>query len=968
MDETLIQYFRATLPDEIREYCENHLQRFVSDGRENFIALFEAPLSQQLFSIQDLTLDEHGSLKPDAIWTDLIFHRLGQLLSKRGLNGQSGQEDDDPSKRQYFYFILGLAALYAFLQANVTGPPLTQFPIPQLGLQYNREDHSAIHEELIYSLRQDGVAAYKLTSNVELLCLAEAIFTCPPILKNIKGARWAKLRVNFLHQRLLSEVSPTLQNSIYSDLDLLDEQVLALKSFQIPKSVRVEYLLEKATIHTHYGLEKNAREDLDLARQERHFEYALTGHLGKRTRYQEKDLSQLVVLARSANSDEDPVTNGFSMNGNLEATPQDFTDRQKDQHTISSNGPKALDLNDDTLLESISFAKKYAGPGIVDEPNLPPNLGSLDPSAQPKLDPVDSIILLSLASSITNTSPADGLTREETLPYSVRALEGGSSNWQVYTQALLVRSRIEGYKSRTMERGLLQLQALVDQVIAETTERYDGRPDQRHASDTTTFLPRPKESENAPNAERLRYIFQLCTPFRWELEAELATKWVSLGGLKTALEIYERLEMWAEAALCWAATEKEDKAKKIIRKQLYHASNGADTDRAKTDNNEEPDLEEWTGPPRDPPPVDAPRLYCILGDIDYDPEMYEKAWQVSNQRYARAQRSLGKFYFTEKDYAKAALAYNKSLKVNQLNHASWFALGCALLQLEQFDRAVNAFMRTVQLDDADAESWANLATALLHRGITPKASFGEATAEDEKLVDTAKTDPQRSKRDALRALQRAAALKHDSPMIWENLITISASLSPPSYSDIVRGMRRVIAIRSPSVGEKSIDADILDLLVNHVIRSSDAYDPDRPGLERLVVELVDQTVVPLITSSNRLWQIVAKLALWRKKPGSSLEAQEKAWRVVTLQPNWEFGTEQQWSGVVDATVELCDAYESLGPKERTEGLGAGQEVVAKDWKFKARSAVRGIMGKGRENWEGSKGWDRLMARLEDLKG
>ena len=75
---------------------------------------------------------------------------------------------------------------------------------------------------------------------------------------------------------------------------------------------------------------------------------------------------------------------------------------------------------------------------------------------------------------------------------------------------------------------------------------------------------------------------------------------------------------------------------------------------------------------------------------------------------------------------------------------------------------------------------------------------------------------------------------------------------------------------------------------------------------------------------------------------------------MTNQPGWESnGKEEQWNAVVEATVRLCDSYESLGPKERTEGMAAGSgEVVMKDWKFKARSALRGIMGRGRDSWEG----------------
>jgi hypothetical protein len=66
------------------------------------------------------------------------------------------------------------------------------------------------------------------------------------------------------------------------------------------------------------------------------------------------------------------------------------------------------------------------------------------------------------------------------------------------------------------------------------------------------------------------------------------------------------------------------------------------------------------------------------------------------------------------------------------------------------------------------------------------------------------------------------------------------------------------------------------------------------------------------------------------------------------------------------TIELADAYESLGQMERTDGLGSG-EMVAKDWRFKARLAVKGVMGRGKMNWEGTADWERLKECLEELK-
>ncbi len=495
------------------------------------------------------------------------------------------------------------------------------------------------------------------------------------------------------------------------------------------------------------------------------------------------------------------------------------------------------------------------------------------------------------------------------------------------------------------------MQALVDQVIADTSAITPGDGTRENVA-TTSFLPKAEQSESAPAQDRLRYIFQLASPSRWDLEAELASRWVQLGGLRSALEIYGRLELWAELALCWAATEREDKAKQIIRKRIFHAADGKDDSEATED-------EQWTGKARDPPPSDAPRLYCILGDIDQDRTMYEKAWEISGKRYARAQRSLGRLRFAAKDYAGAAEAYSLSLKANQVNQSSWFALGCARLELEQYDEAVAAFSRCVQLDETDAESWSNLAAALL------RAEPKQQDRNDVANLDVAE-QRQKNRQDALKALNRAATLKHDSYRIWENVLTVSASLTPPAYESILAALKRIIALRGPIEGEKCIDIDILDGMVQHIIATGDSYDPEKPGLARMLVKFIDQDVTPIITGSPDLWRLFSRLALWRNKPSSALDAEEKAWRAVTAQPGWESESEKRWNAVVEATVRLCDSYESLGPRERSEGLAAG-EFVAKDWKFKARTAVRGILGRGKASWEGTSGWDRLRSVLDDLR-
>ncbi|GME26500.1 putative tpr domain-containing protein [Neofusicoccum parvum] len=964
-DDAFQTLLRRALPAELLAAADSPLNaQLAALEQGRFAAALDRPAVRALLGHDaDPRAADVPPLADYPVWSDWLHRRLTALLPPESEQQHQHQED------ALILFLAALAALAAFVQSNVTGPPLPFVPAAALLPPAVAADPArlrALRKRLVGALGADGAAAYPLTPNVELLCFADGVLgaagveaaAATPAWRTV--VRWARLRTAFLRQRLLGEVAPSLQVGIYAELEGVAEGVLG-EGADVGEEVRVAFLLERASVHTLHGFDRKAREDLERAAGERGFEFALTGLMGKRTKWQEKETSQLVVLARSKGAGE-VVAEG---KGKGKEVVEEVGDAE--------SKPKNLDLNDDTLLESISFSEKpKSSTDVLEESSLPPSLAALDPGNQPKLEPLDSIILLLLASSITNTSPQNGLTREETLPYATRVLEGGSSNWQVYTQALLVRSRIEGYKSRTMERGLLQLQALVDQVIADTAGEGSSAAASGEGS-APTFLPRPQEEDSAPVSERLRYVFQLCTPTRWELESELAQTWVKMGGLRSALEIYERLQMWAEVALCWAATEREDKAQRTVRRELFHATDGND-DAAGED-------EKWEGAPRDPAPADAPRLYCILGDITKDPAMYEKAWEVSGDRYARAQRSLGRLYHAENNLVKAANAYSKSLRVNQLNQQTWFALGCALLELMEYKRAVEAFTRVVQLEDNDAEAWSNLAVALLRlepqdddvvNDAEPAPKLDDEEEDDPNSIDITKPrrDPQQHRRDALKALKRAANLKFDDFRIWDNLLTVAASVIPPSHSDIITAQRRIIDLRGKTDGEKCIDAPILDALVRDIIALEDGgYDPAKPGSARMLVRMFDEAVVPLITGSRLLWTTVARLALWRRRPQAALDAHEKAWRAVTSQPGWETGTEERWNEVVDATIELADAYESLGPMEKTEGLAAGSgQLVMKDWKFKARSAVKGICSRGKETWEDTEGWERLRGALDGLKG
>jgi tetratricopeptide (TPR) repeat protein len=827
-----------------------------------------------------------------------------QELFKQLLRRLSTEDDEKLSKNPWDYeksddissihvWLTGLAAFSAFLQANVTGPPLSAQSL-LFGQVTEFAKMASARKSCLQSLEVDGLSVYQHIPHVELFCLARAIFAeyFPRVAKGqVYDSKWMRIRVNAYHQRLLStgvsnarlsDSAMSLQTQIEADLFALETQILDPKSMY-PTEAKVQFLLEKAQIFVMQGLDLKARENLQMAKTISHFSYALSGALGKRTKFQQKDTSQLVVFAKS-NVTVGTTADSSGAVGYNELSPISSNDRASEY--ASGNGPIALDLNDDTLLESIKFSKSYNDK--VDDSALPPELAHLRPDEQPQLNPLDQIILLTEATIKDALSPLDKLSSEEILPYAVRVLNDKPTNWQIYTQALLVRSRIESNRSRTQERSVLQLQVIVDQIIAETQEvTTTGDSHGIPQIQITQFLPRAKPSESAPITERLRYLHQLNTPTRWEIEAELAYAWSSAGSFVSALEIFKRLQLWAEVALCYHSVGQEDKARQIVRRQLYFSSKGSEMDRFTVDA-EEIVTEKWDGEMRGPPPPHAPRLWCILGDLDQDPTCWQRAWDISKSRYPRAQRTLGEYYTRQGDLAMARQAYMKATVVNRQNGETWSRLGDVDLRVGNWDGAIIAFQQSIMIDDSDAKTYSNLGSALISKhaelmelrkvgtGALNSSAPEESTVENEdthvrKDATDERLKPEDILRQALIAYKRGASIANTNWQIWDNVITIAGRMSPPSFPDILLATRAIIRIRGPVVGENAIDIDVLSGLVSEVLSTErsggqldDAkiYRPPRGSLAKAVIDLVDAEVVPLITTRAAVWSLVEKLKFY----------------------------------------------------------------------------------------------------------
>lgn len=953
---------------------------------------------------------------------------------------------------------VGLDSFNAFLQANVTGPVLTE---AQAKLAQPFADEIDLR---LQSLDVDGVSVYPFIPHIDLFCVARHVFHNVATQESWNASSsskstgislpWMRLRLLVWHYKLfiqpslssaaftkhtgMSEV-PTLVEQIQEALSVVEADVVS-EAWEITAEskwgmeAQVRFLVEKANVCIMLGRDAAAREALGRAAEAHGFSYALSGALGKRTRFQEKSTSQLVVLAKSRTDADDKVEG----------------DEEEEQV------PEALPLNDDTLLEEI----QYGGEGLhgeadaVEKALLPAPLRNLKPDEQPPLNPLDQIILLTEATLKDAFSPLDALTSEEVLPFAVRVIGEKGANWQIYTQALLVRSRIEMHRSRTVERGVLQMQAVVDQVIVDTTAKNETEAPSTTTSDKQdipaisfsgpdeevkekrdreeaapveekpiSFFPAAKSTESAPAATRLEYIHALSSPPRWHLESELAYAWTGVGSLISALEIFKRLKLWAEVALCLASSAStdnedgsgrggggEDKARAIIRWRLFHHHTNTEDEI-----DEETDIStlkaaDFTGPERIPPQPNAPRLFCILGDIESDAAVahYERAWEVSKHRYARAQKSLAEHYLAKKDWIKAREAYQLAVSVNRLSPEMWSRLGDINLRLGEFSEAAESFTRAIGSSNdtaggEDARTWSNLGSALysMYQEVIEKEKKGIATngsevaaapvengakADDEEEDDQPSTTKSTSTKDpsillaqSMNAYKRGASIAHDNWRIWDNVITLAARMRPMPFFEIIQAQRAILRIRKT---EDALDVDMLRVLLTEGVlakeippTTSGIYEPPRGTVERNMNEMLETDIVPLITHRSDLWELLARLRAWRHDYAGAVDASEKAWRAAVggagpglsvddakkdeaaARRNW-LENEEAWLVVVQRTQELVVVLEKYGSLA---------EEVGDKWRGKARSAVRSVMGKGKEAWEGTEGWMTLKALLDGLK-
>ena len=265
----------------------------------------------------------------------------------------------------------------------------------------------------------------------------------------------------------------------------------------------------------------------------------------------------------------------------------------------------------------------------------------------------DQMYLCALLNYLYKGLPDEDINREIILSYSEKGLKT-SFDWLVFSKLLLHRSLAESKSTKKIERSLLQIETLCNQFQDRDPIPYD----------------------------RSHKSFIIDYPPIFSLKKLYAESYMSYGAFRTAYSIFMELFLYEDAIKCLYASNDRENAEKLAKDVI----------------SKHPE----------------PGVYCILGELENNKDLFFKALEITNNKYPRAYRCLGKYYYSvEKNLTKAKEYYEKAMSINPSFPSIWFSLGMIYIQEKNFNKALICFSKILSNDESNGEVWGNMGVCFI---------------------------------------------------------------------------------------------------------------------------------------------------------------------------------------------------------------------------------------------------------------
>lgn len=223
---------------------------------------------------------------------------------------------------------------------------------------------------------------------------------------------------------------------------------------------------------------------------------------------------------------------------------------------------------------------------------------------------------------------------------------------------------------------------------------------------------------------------------------------------------------------------------------------------------------------------------------------------------------------------------------------------------------------------------------------------------------------------AFRALKQGLKYAYDNWRMWTNYMIVAVDVG--ELSEACRAQARIVEERADKVGAESVDEQVVERLVNAVMRrqdpdstataenggdaSGDVKNPNEGhGLLKRVMDLLEQTILPRV-SSARVFRTYARLLTWQSRWEDALNAHLNAYRCGPAGRFEKGETDvEKWRDAVTEVGEMVDVLVNFGP--RVEGF---------NWRHQGRSILRTFIGRSRD-FEDEPEWARLSEMQDWLR-